>query len=135
MAPAKTPITETELEVLKALWERGASTARELRDDLGRTRRRWAQTTLLTLLGRLEEKGCVHTDRSRIPHVFRAALTREDLAQRRFQTLTKDLFDGASLPVLVALVKGGSLSAADLQEFRDLLDELDGDADPEEDPT
>ena len=63
MAERPQPVSEAELEVLKALWERGPGTVRELREALGPQGRGWAYTTVQTLLQRLEAKGCVHSAR------------------------------------------------------------------------
>src|SRR5258708_24230298 len=72
-------ISETELDVLKVLWERPSGTVREIQDALRPLRRRWAYTTVQTFLHRLEAKGFVASDRTGSAHVFRAAVSREQL--------------------------------------------------------
>ena len=47
-------IGEAELEVLKVLWDHGPGTVRDVDAHLRRQKRRWAYTTVLTLLQRLE---------------------------------------------------------------------------------
>ena len=51
-----------ELEVLKALWDEGPSTVRQVMERLHRIGRRVAYTTVLTFLSRLEQKGFVRSD-------------------------------------------------------------------------
>ena len=75
------PISETEMDVLKALWQDGPGTVREINERLRRRRRKWAYTTVQTLLNRLKEKGYVERDESALAHVFRAGMTREDAYQ------------------------------------------------------
>ena len=61
--PSAPPDGDAELDVLKALWDLGPATVRELETRLGRRgggrRRRWAYNTVLTLLSRLRDKGYV----------------------------------------------------------------------------
>src|SRR5262249_46132258 len=58
------PVSDAELEVMKALWAGGPGTVRELEARLRRKRRKWAYNTILTLLTRLREKGYVSADKS-----------------------------------------------------------------------
>jgi predicted transcriptional regulator len=65
-------VSESELEVLKVLWEHAAGTVRAINTILRGQGRRWAYTTVQTLLQRLESKGYVHSDRSGPAHIYRA---------------------------------------------------------------
>jgi predicted transcriptional regulator len=119
------PVSEAELEVLKVLWEQGPSTVRAVNEVLRRQGRRWAYTTVQTLLQRLEAKGCVRCGRGGPAHVFEASASREQLLGRRLRDLADQLCDGAASPLLHALVEGSRLSAAEVAELRRLLDRLD----------
>ena len=125
MATNRPTISETELEVLKVLWEHGAGTVREVNALLQAQGRRWAYNTVLTLLNRLEAKGYVASDKSQVAHVFRAAVSRDRLLKQRLKALANQLCEGASTPLVLALVEGQRFSAKEIQEFRRLLDELD----------
>ena len=115
------PISETEFEVLKVLWEQGPGTVREVNDRL----RRWAYTTVQTLLTRLEKKGYVACDRSGFAHVFRPAVSRDKLLRRRLRELSEQLSDGAATPLVLALVEDHRFSTEEIEQFRHLLDELE----------
>ena len=62
--------SDSELEVLKALWEIGPATVRDLHGPLQESGSSWAYTTVQTLLARLEQKGYVRCDKSGRAHVF-----------------------------------------------------------------
>ena len=49
-------LSESEREVLRVLWDRGPATVREINAELTRRGRRWAYTTVATLLQRLTAK-------------------------------------------------------------------------------
>ncbi len=118
-------ISEAELDVLKVLWERPAGTVREINEILHQQGRRWAYTTVQTLLQRLESKGHVRSDKSGPAHVYRAAVSRDDLLSRRLRELADQLCDGTSSPLLLALLGDSRLTSGDIKELRQLLDRLE----------
>jgi predicted transcriptional regulator len=123
-------VSEAELEVLKALWERGPATVRALHTLLSGQGQSWAYTTVQTLLGRLETKGYVRSDRAGPAHVFAPAVSREELLSRRLRDLADQLCDGTTSPLLLALVEGGRLSAQEVRRLRQLLDRLEPPPEP-----
>jgi predicted transcriptional regulator len=128
MRSRKSPISDTELTVLKVLWAHGPGTVRDVEAHLPRRTRPLAYTTILTLLSRLRRKGYVTTDRRGQAHIFRAAVTRDDVLGHGLTTLANRICDGTASPLVHALVRGQRLSAGDIAELRKLLDELeDGD--------
>ncbi len=125
MVSRRPPISEAELDILKVLWEHGPGTVREI-NGLLRQGRRWAYTTVLTLLQRLEAKGYVASDKSEQAHVFRAGVSRARLLRQRLKELANQLCEGAAAPLMLALVEGRRFTAEELEQFRRLLDELEG---------
>jgi BlaI family transcriptional regulator, penicillinase repressor len=125
VAARRPPISETELEILKVLWENGPATVRELNGVLHGHGRRWAYTTVLTLLGRLEAKGYVASDKTGVAHVFRASVSRDRLLRFRLKDLANQLCAGTPGPLVQALVEGHRFSAAEIEQFRRLLDQLE----------
>lgn len=126
MKPQTPPsITSAELDVLKVLWDHGPATVREVNEHLRRRRRRWAYTTVLTLLGRLEAKGCVTSDKAGVAHVFRAALSRDRLLRGRLRELADQLCAGTASPLVHALVEGHRFTPEEIDQFRKLLDDLE----------
>ena len=68
-------LPDAELEIMNALWDADAPlTAAELETALPGPPR--ARTTLLTLLARLEEKGCVTREKQGRGYLYTAVLTR-----------------------------------------------------------
>jgi predicted transcriptional regulator len=126
-------LSDSEREVLKVLWDRGSGTVREIREVLADRGRRWAYTTVATLLQRLAVKQYVASDPSTVPHVYRAAVSRDELLERRLQDAADELCDGRAAPLVLALVQGGRFSPEELARLRRMLDEAAaGPAAPEE---
>jgi len=125
MSETNAPISEAEREVLKALWKLGRATVREIRELVEKQGRKWAHTTINTLLSRLEEKGLVNRDTSGFAHVFSAAVSREAMVQKRLRSLADNFCDGVSAPLVLALVEGEAFTKRELEEFRQLIDRLE----------
>jgi len=113
------------MAVLKVLWENGPGTTREIQALLRRQGRRWAYTTVLTLLQRLEVKGYVASDKRAVAHVFRPAVSRERLIRRRLRELSNQVCGGEATPLVLALVEGYRFSPEEIEQFRRLLDQLE----------
>jgi predicted transcriptional regulator len=118
-------VSEAELDVLKVLWERSSGTVREINAILSQQGRRWAYTTVQTLLQRLEAKGHVQSDKSGAAHVYSAAVSREELLSRRLRELADQFCDGTASPLLLALIGDSRLTAKEIQHLRQLLDQLE----------
>ena len=91
--------------------------------QLTRRGRRWAYTTVATLLQRLCAKQYAASGPSTVPHVFRAAVTRDKILEHRLKEAADELCDGRAAPLVLALVQGSRFSAEELGGMRRLLDE------------
>lgn len=120
-------ISDTEMQVLGVLWDEGPGTVREIDAVLRGQGRRWAYTTVLTLLQRLEVKGYVGSDKSAMAHVFHAKVSRDGLLRRRLGDLADQLCGGTATPLMLALVEDHRFAPEDIDQFRQLLDRLESD--------
>ena len=123
---ARTPqdVTEAELAVLQVLWDRGPANRRQLADVLYPGGSPAHYTTVQKLLERLEAKGYVGQRRGEGPLVFAAAVSREEFISRRLQAMADKLCEGSLTPLLTNLIRARRLSGRQLDELRDLIDEL-----------
>jgi predicted transcriptional regulator len=120
---SKSGLTDAERDVLKVLWDYGPATVRAVMRHLQTRGRLWAYSTTATLIQRLAIKGFIATDASAIPHVYSAAVSREQLLGRRLKAAADELCDGNPAPLLLALVQGDYFSPAELERFRRMLDD------------
>ena len=116
-------LSEAEIEVLKVLWDLGPSTVRAVNRELAARGRRWAYTTVSTLLLRLATKGCAASDSSAVPHVYHATVSRDDLVDRRLREAAEELCDGDTVPLVLALVQKHRFKPEELARFQRLLDQ------------
>src|SRR5881394_3511612 len=118
-------ITDTELSLLTELWQRPSATVQELTEALYGNTAPALLATVRKLLDRLEAEGWVARDRARWPHHYTAVLKREELAGKRLQAAADELYDGDLAPLLTHLVRSQKLTAADRDNLRRMLDDLD----------
>lgn len=128
MAERLLDLGSAELDVLKALWETGPAPVREVLAHLHDRGRKVAYTTVQTLLTRLEQKRYVVSDKSDLAHVFRARVSRDRVSRSRLKTLVSQLYDGATGPLVLQLVKSGRLTTDEINELQELIDKLDPEA-------
>ncbi len=125
MARPAQDITESELSVLRILWDRGPATIRQLTEVLYPGGGAAQYATVQKLLDRMETKGHVARDRSLYVHVFSAALDRDELIGRRLRSLAETLCDGSMTPLLTHLARAKDLTDADRLALRAVIDEPD----------
>ena len=118
-------ITESELAVLRVLWDRGTATIRQLTDVLYPQGEAAQYATIQKLLDRMEVKGYVRRDRTLYVHVFAAVLDRDELIGRRLRSLAEMLCDGSLTPLLTHLARANNLTDQDRLALRAIVDEPD----------
>lgn len=87
--------TETELEILTVLWDKGEATVREVHNILTKTRNS-GYTTTLKLMQIMYEKGLVKRDDRTKTHVYKPTVNRNKIQKSYLTKMIKGLFAGAS---------------------------------------
>ena len=116
-------LPDAELEIMNALWTAAAPlTAAELETALPGPPR--ARTTLLTLLARLEEKGCVNREKQGRGYLYTAILPRSEYLPAESKRAWHRLFGGSPRSFVAALAETDVLTDADIDELAAYLEEL-----------
>lgn len=121
MVPPK--LSKLEMRVMEALWNKGASSVREIHDDFPK-KGRPAYTTVQTIVYRLEAKGAVRRSKKiSNANIFEATVTRDDARSRWIDDVLA-LFGGRSQTVMAHLIETGKLTMSDIKEAEKLLRDL-----------
>lgn len=123
-APPQRP-TDAELEILNILWQRGASTVREVHQAISRTKPGAGYTTVLKLMQIMAEKGLVRRDESQRAHVYEARLAREQTQRQLIGDLLDRAFDGSATKLVMQALNAKRASAEELSTIREMLDEFE----------
>lgn len=115
-------LPDAELEVMQALWDCEPPAARGDIQQRLPSSRPMAQTTLLTLLTRLAEKGFLHIDKVGRSSQYTPLVTRQAyLAQQSSRFLEK--LCGGNLSTFASALCDSGLTKEELQELSRLLEE------------
>jgi BlaI family penicillinase repressor len=120
---AKPAPTEAELDVLRVLWDRGASTVREVHEAVSAAKP-VGYTTVLKQMQVMRRKGLVRRSERFRSHVYEAAQPRTDVQRDLVRILLRQAFDGSARSLLQSALGGRKVSAEELAAIRALLDEI-----------
>jgi len=116
--------TESELELLSILWERGPATVRELFEAVN-TKRVVVYTGVLKLLQIMTEKGLVERDERERAHVYRPAVSQADTEVRFLRELSERFFAGSAAQLALRALEMEKASDSELDAIRALIAKKD----------
>jgi BlaI family transcriptional regulator, penicillinase repressor len=117
--------TESELEILSVLWQRGPATVREVHEALAR-HKPIGYTTTLKLMQIMHDKGLVARDESQRSHLYRPVLSQAAAQKTMLRSMLDRVFGGSAARLAVQALQAGDVSRDELDEIRQLLDRLEG---------
>jgi BlaI family penicillinase repressor len=115
--------TEVELRILTVLWERGASTVREVHDS--RQNRATGYSTTLKMMQVMHQKGVLKRDDSVRPQIYRPARSQTRTQQGMVDQLVSRAFGGAAGRMLVQALSSAKVSDEDLAEIKALIEQME----------
>ena len=118
-------ISEAESHVMQVLWQQAPRSAEEVVAALADTG--WAEATIKTLLNRLLNKGAITADKDGRRYLYAPAIARDAWMLEESSSLLERLFDGRVAPLVAHFSQHRKLSADDVAQLRQLLEELDDD--------
>jgi BlaI family transcriptional regulator, penicillinase repressor len=121
MIEAPAHLTDLQLAIVRILWERGESTVAEVQDAL-RPARPLAQTTVATLLTRLEKRGIVSHRVAGRQFVYQALVSEPQVRRSMVSELTEMLFDGRPAALISHLISTRDIEADDLDEVKRMIE-------------
>lgn len=120
----KTPpqISESEWEVMKALWDVSPTTVNQLAERLA-AEHQWHPKTVRTMLTRLQRKGAVGNRVIDGIYHYYPVVSRENCTQQAAESFVDRVFGGTLAPMIAQLVDRRPLTEQEKRELRKLLDE------------
>jgi len=116
----KTVPTDQELEILKVVWQRGEATVREVFRDLS-AQRKIAYTTVLTIMGILEQKGHLKKTAGERAYIYKPTKPQQQVVGSMVNEFVHRVFNGSARPLLVHLVENPDIRPEELAEIEKLL--------------
>lgn len=126
--PAK-ELTERELELMHVFWDRGESTAAEVRDALAESGLDRAYTTVATLVRILWEKNFLIQTNDEKPFRYRPARSRDEVSRKLLGEVVERVFRGSRETLMIRLFDHRRLSKREREVLRRILDQEKGASD------
>lgn len=116
--------TESELEILGILWEKGAATVRDVHDELSKSKDA-GYTTTLKLMQIMHEKGYLNRDASSKTHVYTAAISQENTQQQLLNKMIDTVFNGSASQLVMQALGHHTSSKEELDKIRQYLNDIE----------
>ena len=115
-------ISESEWLVMRVLWSKGVSTANEVVQELaGKTK--WKPRTVKTLITRLMKKGAVSFEKEGRRYKYYAAVSEAECVSMERRSFVRRVYGGTMRPMLAAFLEDAELSAEDISELKNVLEQ------------
>jgi predicted transcriptional regulator len=114
-------LTELQIAVLRLLWERGEASVAEIWEALY-AERKLAQTTVATIVARLQRRGILSRRTRDRQFVYKTLLTEADVQHSMVSELTERLFAGDVTALVSHLLSARDMSPGDLARVREMLE-------------
>jgi len=115
--------TESEVEILRVLWDKGTATVREVHEVLS-LHKDSGYTTTLKLMQIMFEKGLVKRDDSSKTHIYTPNVSKEKTQQQFVGKMINSLFSGSSTQLVMQALGNNKASKEELDEIQKLLNQL-----------
>lgn len=115
--------TESELEILRVLWEKDQASVREVHEELLKSKDA-GYTTTLKLMQIMYDKGLVKRDDSSKTHIYQASVSKEKTQKHLVGKMINTLFGGSPGELVLQALGNHKASPAELEEIQRLLNNL-----------
>ena len=113
-------ISDGELVVMKAVWDRAPATANQVVEAL-ECQKDWKPKTIHTLLRRLVLKGALEVDKKGREHRFHPLVNAADYTHAASRSFLSRFFDGEVAPFLACFLEREKLSRQEIAELKRIL--------------
>ncbi len=126
---ARTPLGETEMEVLHHGWNLRRATVAEVQARI-LLERKVAYTTVMTVMKKLADKGYLQYEKDGATYVYSAARSSEEVQRSLVDDLVSKVFRGSSLALVQTLVRHEDLTDEERRDIKQLIEAMEEDDDP-----
>lgn len=116
--------SEAEWRIMSVIWDRSPITARDIVESLS-GKKKWAYTTVKTMLSRLVEKEALSTGQEGKATTYSPLVSQDAARRRAVDSLIDRAFDGAFGPMMNFLMQDKRLNSRQRAALQQVLDEAE----------
>ncbi|MFH1195516.1 MAG: BlaI/MecI/CopY family transcriptional regulator [bacterium] len=124
MAKEKPKPSEAELQILQILWQKGASSVRDVHELLSVQKDAGYTTTLKTMQRMLEKKMLLREDTAKA-HLYKAALKEEETQSDLLDRILNTAFGGSASKMVLRALGSNKPSAEELKRIREYINKIE----------
>jgi len=121
--PDRQPLTELQIAILRLLWADGELTAAQIWEQLY-PERKLAQTTVATIVARLQRRRILARRSKDGQFVYRALVTEADVQHSMVSELTERLFAGDVTALVSHLLSDRDMTPGDLARVKKMIKDI-----------
>lgn len=121
----KISLSDSEWKLMNRLWDRSPMTITELTSAL-REETGWSKNTIITMLGRLENKQAIRHEEGAKAKQYFPAVHREDAAKAETESFLSKVYGGSLGLMMSAMVESRALTQDDIAELSAILEKAGG---------
>ncbi len=114
--------SDLEMQILSVLWDRGASTAREVLEAMPDGKRR-AYTSILSVMQVMEKKGLLKHSNRGVAHVYSPAVSKKKIIRPFMHKVVNEVFGGRPSAMMQALLAETPVSDDEMARIHELLEQ------------
>lgn len=118
-------LPDAELEIMLVIWGTGQSVSSSYILDQLREKRNWSLPTLMTVLGRLVDKGFLTCAKEGRNNRYYAAISESEYKESEGKSTLTKLFGNSVQDMVMSLYNGKAINKNDLAELRALIDKVE----------
>ncbi len=115
-------ISESEWLVMRVLWSKSPLAANDVFEQLEKETD-WKPKTVKTMIDRLVKKGAVKFKKEGRRYLYYPAVARADCVATERSSFVRRVYGRITKPMLAAFLEDAQLSAQDIAELKDILEQ------------
>ena len=114
--------TDSEMEILQILWERGESSVRNVHENLNK--KEVGYTTTLKLMQIMLDKGMVSRDSTAKTHLYTALISKEQTQHKFLEKMIDTVYNGSTARLVMQALGNKQTSKEEIELIKAYLDNL-----------
>jgi BlaI family penicillinase repressor len=118
-------VTDSELEILHILWEKGKASVREVNEELNKSRN-VGYTTTLKIMQLMHEKHILERFEEGKKHIYTALIKESSIQKNMLNKLLKGTFKGSTYALVMEALGNHKASEQELKAIKEFIEKIEG---------
>ena len=117
-------LSDAEWTIMEILWKKEKCGLKEIVDECYPLMK-WTRNTVHTYLTRMEAKKLVFIDKAVNPHIYRAAVSKDECRKSERKSFLSRVYKGSAGDMIAAFLKEERLTPEEKERLKKILDDME----------